>query len=520
MTTFTIIFILFIFPGVLTILPKSYKQNSLAKSNLENIHDKLRQNMNDYSSSVDYQNIAKIANNSTQVINLTLIIHTSENQIALDLTSTIGNLFKSQFYITKDIEAILLDSVNDFVVILAERILDTIKLNSKRINLTVTLNDKIFSVKQFVKEKTKNYREVNLLVKPIPNPCYLKGYKNLNKGIIGTGSYPKCFELLSKILSKNETLSIAIPDSGKAIVLGEDFKHINNFIGKEKTTKGEMKLMAIKVCGEDYLTFSSRISSNYDDICLRLVYSIIIFDNLFGNDDNQQFILSTNLKDTHLKDENSFYLNSVNTDVKKIPAMLIVFYTIFIALWISTLIFKQDLVRYINLNKKQELEDNNKNIDSLINSLPVKNYIFSKLFKEVETLLRREQMLTFKDYRNLVCKLKESDIGLNNIMKKTIIQRNELKVKSFISVLLIILTIIASVLTNKIVCYIVQSTKKNYNFLLIICSLFFMSFLIFQFLQLISQIEVQRYLNSDQNSHAEVKLLEEDLDDTINDFMN
>ena len=39
---------------------------------------------------------------------------------------------------------------------------------------------------------------------PTNNPCYLNGYKNLEKNIIGTGDYEQCIKVVQKIVNKEK----------------------------------------------------------------------------------------------------------------------------------------------------------------------------------------------------------------------------------------------------------------------------------------------------------------------------
>ena len=85
-------------------------------------------------------------------------------------------------------------------------LINTIKIHCQNEKIENEFTNNYFSFKKNSKIKTKYY----------DNPCYMNGYVNESSKMKGTGDYNKCFELLNKIVNKdNNELEIETNQNNK-----------------------------------------------------------------------------------------------------------------------------------------------------------------------------------------------------------------------------------------------------------------------------------------------------------------
>jgi hypothetical protein len=72
----------------------------------------------------------------------------------------------------------------------------------KSIATDIVLDNKYVDEEEKLYQNNTNKRKID--IKILENPCYIKGYQNTSKNIIGTGNYKKCYKMLTEIINKDQ----------------------------------------------------------------------------------------------------------------------------------------------------------------------------------------------------------------------------------------------------------------------------------------------------------------------------
>ena len=160
-------------------------------------------------------------------------------------------------------------------------------------------------------------------------------------------------------------------------------------------------------------------------------------------------------------------------------------------------------------NEKNKISNLHK-IDTLINSLPVKNFLYTVLLKKIKDLCEREIFLSFSEFKLFFYGEAENEIQLKSVILETIEKRNELKSNKVFCLIQICLAIILSILTNKIFSYITFHNNYIQGIIIVVFSFLYMTLLIRECLVLITLIDYEKYYYSNILSQSEKLFLEQE----------
>jgi hypothetical protein len=481
--------------------------------------------------------------------------------------------------------------------------------------------------------ENKKIKPVNKLrrLQVVHNPCFLSGYYNKITKMVGLGDYEKCYEQLDNTLGKKITPSEELKNK-TSILLGSDFKDIADIIQKENIHMDEFVKKAIEICELPYETAKKNLSSvkNLDNICFKFTYAIVIFDYLFGKRKNILLIFSTNIKNISIQQENEILMSNYFTfNAEKIPAWIIIIFTLLILLFFINYFFKERLILYLKIKFYkneliilclEEIRENNKNknkenlnstrinykiknsfiernriaanqtylreknnlkddidfeckqkilnlvneykknledfsseeniengfgnysmnqdisknqsifeeekiellinltnneekmdiLDSTINSLPVKNFLYTVLLKKIKDFCEREIFLSFSEFKIFFYSEVENEIQLKYVILDTIEKRNELKACKIFNLIQIFLSTVLSILTIKIFSYITFNNNYIEGTIIVIFSFLYMILLIFECLVFITLVDYEKYYYSNILTQSERMFLDQE----------
>jgi hypothetical protein len=94
-------------------------------------------------------------------------------------------------------------------------------------------NFKFKSLTNTTKEKKKSISRLLISNEQVKNPCYLKGYFNQAKNMIGTGDFQNCYLSLLKMITKDDKIDINNRPSQKEnsvikIKINKPFQFLDN----------------------------------------------------------------------------------------------------------------------------------------------------------------------------------------------------------------------------------------------------------------------------------------------------
>ena len=75
------------------------------------------------------------------------------------------------------------------------------------------------------------------LRKTINNPCYLKGYSNVMKNVIGIGNYTQCLNIMRKIANKQRKDKLILFHNNEVIINGKEFKDVIDYLQSSNTNR-------------------------------------------------------------------------------------------------------------------------------------------------------------------------------------------------------------------------------------------------------------------------------------------
>lgn len=276
----------------------------------------------------------------------------------------------------------------------------------------------------------------------------------------------------------------------------------------------ELREKSKEICEEDYQQFQlnrRNLNSTYNNICLKLTYTIVLLDNIFGFDNKINIILpSTQLTSDK---EYNILLDTAYIIMDKIPNYLQYLFLIFFLVFLVSYLFKKHMTKYLEeIFFREQLENNKIDLnllDSTISSLPVKNYLITNCSADVKFFTEKDIFISRSDYKLFFYKMFKKYPGLRDKVNETLILRNQLKSSIILSILQISVIIILSVITTKIIAY-SNNYGNSVRCLLVFFSFLYMSLLILECLRLINFIDNRKYMSSDNLSNFDKKFLEEE----------
>lgn len=170
-------------------------------------------------------------------------------------------------------------------------------------------------------------------------------------------------------------------------------------------------------------------------------------------------------------------------------------------------LFYQKFNQEINLANSEEKKDV---LDTLINSLPVKNFLYTVLLKKIKDLCEREIFLSFSEFKLFFYAEVENEIQLKLVILQTIEKRNQLKATKVFCLVQIFLAIILSILTNKIFSFITFHNNYIQGIIVVLFSFLYMTLLIMECLILITLIDYEKYYYSNILTQSEKLFLEQE----------
>jgi hypothetical protein len=291
---------------------------------------------------------------------------------------------------------------------------------------------------------------------------------------------------------------------------------MESFPISETAEKDEKSLLKKR---KKIFTYSLEKSSN---LCFRLTYTIVLFDNILYHNSNRDSVLllfSTNMNTNNMltqEEENELLLNHMFFRIDYVPLSLIISTFFFFIIFIISFFLKKRIAIYLEQNVfREQIDLRNPDfflIDSTITALPVKNYMFSSLKSEIRLYSQKEIFISYNDYKLFFYQMFKKYPGLQEIVNKTLIQRNQFKAQIIISIFLIVISIILSILTNKVIAHLNFDVNSKKSIIMVFFSILYMSILIFEFLNLISNIDNKKFLSSRILTPYEKKFLEEEFE--------
>ena len=219
------------------------------------------------------------------------------------------------------------------------------------------------------------------LKKTINNPCYLKGYSNVMKNVVGIGNYTQCLNIMRKIANKQRKDKLIIVHNNEVIINGKEFKDVIDYLqstnNNSNITVLELKSIIEELFSYNFNEFTSSFSSSskFDTISSKLVFLLALIDkeSVANNiKDNSHFRIDCiQSKQLLLKIQ---FLNSI-------PVYLIISFILLLCLYfILFILLRKMTFMYITSKLPKSIELNQINDDILL-SQPVKYSFLSYISK-------------------------------------------------------------------------------------------------------------------------------------------
>jgi hypothetical protein len=357
-----------------------------------------------------------------------------------------------------------------------------LNMTNHHINVTVSKLNKII----FQEEFNYPYTRINIDIDPIyirqgshfmklqsnriiDNPCYLRGYNN--KTIVGTGNFRECYEKLEREFNVIK------------IDLYEIFNKITDIIDIEGYTYSTVKERIRFKCETEY-----SIDVDYD-LCETLTIFILAIDKVKVDSGKSPF---------HSFKE--YQIIATFSEYNQQSEILI--YTIILfSLYVFSYIYKNEILEYIKnkfSKENMEIEDiyNNKHsnmIESVIRTLPIKNFLFIKYKKQIKSYFKRDTSYSLIDFVAFFYELLNTNTELLEKINSILKIKVSIEVNITISTIQIIICFFLSILTNKTITYL--DTFSNILFLLF--SFLYMTVASLETVNLVKYYNDRKYYNSD-----------------------
>ena len=311
--------------------------------------------------------------------------------------------------------------------------------------------------------KTKQSKLNSLNDRYIKHPCYLKGYRNEFKKIIGIGMFFHCYDLVTDYSQKfyiNYTNLFANYNKGK-LYLTDSFEDIFYIFDEMKRVPYYLfKQTAFYYCNmkyEDFLLIDEN-NKKRSNICFKLTYSLMLIDSY--------------LKKIDVKDDVIIIIFSEN---EKINHVFLYIEILLIMIYSSMIIKKKFLSNYIRLvlfdkETKNDKVYNKKRILSTFLSIPIITYLFkNEQSKEYIKEIDKETRITYTIYYTIITELSKSDKLLKDKIKNTFLIQQNIKATILLHFLLIILSQVIVLFTLNIISFL---DLKFLNLMFIISIIF------------------------------------------------
>ena len=209
------------------------------------------------------------------------------------------------------------------------------------------------------------------LKKTINNPCYLKGYSNVMKNVVGIGNYTQCLNIMRKIANKRKD-QLIIFHHNEVIINGKEFKDVIDYLQSTNTNSNitvlELKSIIEELFAYNFEEFTSSFSSSskYDTISSKLVFLLALID--------KESVTN------NIKDNSNIRIDCIQSKqlllkiqfMNSIPVYLIICFILLLCLYFIVLILlRKKTFMYITSKLPKSIELNQINDDILL-SQPVK----------------------------------------------------------------------------------------------------------------------------------------------------
>jgi hypothetical protein len=168
---------------------------------------------------------------------------------------------------------------------------------------------------------------------------------------------------------------------------------------------------------------------------------------------------------------------------------------------------EENIESYLNLTNSEEKMDI---LDTTINSIPVKNFLYTVLLDKINDFCEREIFLSFSEFKIFFyCEI-ENEIQLKYVIIDTIEKRNDIKAIKIFNILQIFLLIVSSFFILNIFSYITFHDNYIENCFIFIFSFFYILILISECLYFIRHIDKEKYYYSNVLTQSERNFLDQE----------
>jgi hypothetical protein len=282
------------------------------------------------------------------------------------------------------------------------------------------------------------------------------------------------------------------------------------------------------VCGTSYQLYLGALSgknnskhytqNEIDSICFKSVYTLTLVRKIFHDLDIYLIFPSSNLTSVSNNEENSLLLNNQFLNSSDFISLIwkISFIFMFI-LHILIVVFFESFTDYIGVQyfliQLNKAKIDYKIVDTLINSVPVKNFVFTnkKTIREIKMFSQKEIFINFTDYKQFFNKLINQNEELFNVLNLTLEKRAKLSASIYLTMIFIFILLILFFVVWKIYNFIIiTKSGGTFIFLIYIFGSYLLILILIQFLKLISHIDTIKYLSSQILSNRDRTFLEEE----------
>ena len=345
------------------------------------------------------------------------------------------------------------------------------------------------------------------------NQCYLNGYKNLEKNIIGTGDYEQCVKVVQKIVNKDKKkgkIKIDKNDKKNIILREKEFSEVISYFllyEKQETIKVlDLKNKTKNLFKLNFDEFSSlhSTSTKYDNISLKLVYLETEIDKFLN--DNKMTSIDTSTISIDFKKSNTKKTLTSKGIFEQIPLHLFIILIIFASLYLvlffilrnKTIFFFFKQLFYFSRTESKVANEIIYRMDNIILSPPVKHIFLRYLFQNKKDELGNGSY-DIETYKALFqMEIQNKNITVMNAATTTFKHRQVLKAKIFTGFVALVNLIIILTLSIVIVCHIEQAwTNKVFIYVISSYTGFIVIIAIMEILYFISSLDKIKnyYLN-------------------------
>ncbi len=144
-------------------------------------------------------------------------------------------------------------------------------------------------------------------------------------------------------------------------------------------------------------------------------------------------------------------------------------------------------------------------LDSVINSLAVKNYTYSKYLNEIRLFSQKEIFLSFNEYRQFFYQLVRRNPELTIVVNDALKKRNQIKASSILTIIQITFLLSLGYCFNLILTSVSFEKREGNQLLFTGFSICFCIFLASHFLKVIVNLDLSKYFSSEIITNYEKK---------------